>query len=721
MWARWLVLLAAISGCDQVWGLERTDEVPEPSGTWRSVTAGERHTCAIRTDDTLWCWGAADYGQVGVDVPVAAEPVQVGTGRWREVSGRGEHTCALAEDRSLWCWGDNGYGQLGIGDASQTPGPNLIAGGPWEHDEATRYHTCAIATDATLWCWGDNANGQLGDGTQTRHNTPQPLAGTTRDRFRSLSLGLEHSCAIRDDDSLWCWGQTYYGALADPNLSASTNQLVPNRVRGAWTTVAAGALHTCAISTERRVRCWGWNQSGELGDGTTSTSTLGVDVGGSSADWVELVAGADHSCGRRESGGLFCWGTNRHGEIPSADLGEIVSLPVPIAPRFDPWTGAMGLGLRHSCLIDGANRLWCVGGNSAGQLGRGTGPHFRPTKLDGEWLDVSAGDRMTCALDPARDAYCWGDSAYSGIGDGTLSSRQAPTKIAEAGPWDAIITGGQTACAKRGTARWCWGSNASKQIGIPGSADYLYLPKRVDDNRWPQGVRYHMCSVTAGDLYCWGPGNHGMLGLGDIGSRDLPTQVTSPVVVWKLVGAGNQHTCGASDAGLYCWGYNAYHQLGDGSIADRNSPILISNGAVDTLSVGSESACMIRAGSASCWGFGGNGNLGNGSFTDEPVPRALAGTWRAIATSDSHSCGISGDGSLWCWGSNADGRLGDGTRTSHTTPVQIDSGTDWERVILGRNHSCALKVDRSLWCWGANPTGEIGDGTSWSSELQLVD
>ncbi len=718
MWARWFVTLALISGCDQVWGLARPDEPAVPPGTWRSVTAGDVHTCGIRTDGTLWCWGSDEAGQIANPDLEVNSPAQIGAARWLEVSGRGATTCAIAEDHSLWCFGANINGQLGVGAGH--PGLNQVAGGPWEHVEAAGLHTCAIATDTTLWCWGDNSYGELGDGTNIGSLVPVPVALEARDHWRSITLGAWHTCGIRDDDSLWCWGQALYGALADPNLAPGVSQLVPNRVRGTWVKVAAGALHSCAISTDGHLRCWGYNASGELGDGTTSQSYLGVDVGGQADDWVDLIAGYEHNCGARKSGELYCWGDNRHGQIPNGDVGDIASTPVPIDPRVAPWTGAHGLGVDHSCLIDSDNRLACVGGNSDGQLGRGSGTHLRPAKLDGEWVDVASAEAFTCALDVKRDAYCWGDSASSALGDGTVKSHQVPTKIAEAGPWEAISAGGGAACVKRSTSRWCWGSNAAQQLGI-ASAPYLYLPKEITDDRFPQSMRYHLCSINGGALSCWGAAMYGQLGLGDTNVQYYPAPVLVPPVTWTLVGVGNYHTCAVATDGLYCWGYNGYGELGNGSNVDRHQPTLAVSGTFDSLAVGYEGACVIARGNASCWGYGGAGALGTGTLDDANKPLAIGGSWRSLAMSQLHTCGIAADGSLWCWGANAGGRLGDGTLTARLAPVQIDASRDWEKLALGRRHSCALKTDHTLWCWGANGTGEVGDGTSWSADLQLVD
>ncbi len=719
MWSRWIVTIVLIAGCDQVWGLERPDEVPVAAGTWRSLSAGERHTCGIRVDGTLWCWGADESGQLGFAAVAATTPAQVGTGTWREVSGRGAHACAIDEANQLWCWGENNYGQRGAGSVEPLPAMNQIPG-QWEHVDTSHYHTCAIAKDTTLWCWGENTYGQLGDDTIMIRNEPTAVVGTP-DHWRSIALGGSHTCGVRDDDTLWCWGLAFYGALADPNLAGAADQHQPHRVLGTWTAVSAGTLHTCAISTERRIRCWGFNSSGELGDGTTSSSSLGVDVGGRANDWIDLATGAEHNCARRESGDLYCWGDNRHGQIPSPDVGEIVSTPVRIAPQVDAWSGAYALGLNHTCAIDVSNRLWCLGGNGSGQLGRGTGSHFQPTRLAGEWLDAATGDNLTCALDSKREAYCWGDSSYSALGDGTQRSRQVPTLIAEPGPWDAVVAGGKAACVKRGTQRWCWGANEYMQLGIPGSAPNLYLPKKIDDGHWPQGMRQHLCSVENGGLWCWGTNLRGELGLGDLGPRALPTQVVNAVATWKLVGTGNNHTCGSSTTGLYCWGRNDFHQVGDGAGVDQAYPKLVANGAVDSLSVGNDGACAVTAGIATCWGLGASGALGNGTFADEPTPHVVPGKWLSVVIANTHACGVATDRSLWCWGENTDGKLGDGTRAPHNVPIQVGTDHDWDRAIPGREHSCALKVDHGLWCWGANPNGELGDATSWSAELQLVD
>ncbi len=720
MWARCLVLLGLIGACDQVWGLHRPDEATEPPGTWRSVSVGERHSCGIRLDGTLWCWGSDELGQVGLGALDVTLPAQIGSGAWRQVAAQGSQTCAIADDRSLWCWGNNGLGQLGVGDFGVHQGLNRITGGPWERVETSRNHTCAIAADTTLWCWGDNRLGQLGNGTLISNGAPTPVAAVAPDRWRSVALGESHTCGIRDDDSLWCWGDAQYGVLADPNVPQSTPLLSPNRARGAWTKVAAGAYHTCAISKDRRMRCWGVNSSGELGDGTTSPSTLGVEVGGGADDWIDVVAGSDHNCGRREAAGLYCWGDNRYGQIPNSDVGQITSTPVPILTTVDAWTGSVALGRTHSCLIDAENRMSCVGGNSAGQLGRGSGPHFRPTKLEGEWLDVAARDAMTCALDRQRDAYCWGNSYLTAIGDGTLESRQIPTKITEPGPWDAIMAGGGASCVKRGGSRWCWGSNYG-QFGIQGASEYVYLPRQIDDGHFPQTMRLHACSVSAGGLWCWGANAFGKLGLGDTTPRNLPTQLTTPPVAWALVGAGNDYTCAASSDAVYCWGFDGYHELGDGMTAEQHSPRQIMSRQIDALAVGNDAACAVSASVAWCWGHNPYGQLGTGTPIDEPLPRAITGTWRSIAMANLHACGIAVDGTLWCWGENGAGKLGDGTRMNRSTPVQIDTANDWDRVVLGREHSCALKTDRSLWCWGANGTGEVGDGTSWSRDLQRVE
>ncbi len=173
------------------------------------VSAGGEHTCAVKEDRSLWCWGKNDNSQVGDGTTERRTyPVKVMNGVL-QVSAGGEHTCAVKEDRSLWCWGKNDYGQLGDKTNTARKSPvNIISG--VSQVSAGRHHTCAVK-DGALWCWGRNDYGQLGDRTWEHKNFSVKII----DGVSAVFTGGDHTCILRGGGTLWCFGRNDYGQLGD--------------------------------------------------------------------------------------------------------------------------------------------------------------------------------------------------------------------------------------------------------------------------------------------------------------------------------------------------------------------------------------------------------------------------------------------------------------------------------------------------------------------------
>jgi alpha-tubulin suppressor-like RCC1 family protein len=299
----------------------------------QSVSAGGYHTCAVKTDHTLWCWGGDGYGQLGDGTTAGSlVPVQVSghATDWAAVSAGFQHACAVKTDHSLWCWGWNDAGQLGDGTTTVQPNPVPVqvsghATG-WAAVSAGYQHTCAVKTDGTLWCWGENTYGQLGDGTPGDSLVPVQVSGHATD-WAAVSAGLLHTCAVKTDHSLWCWGYNGYGELGN---GATTDSLVPVQVSGHatnWAAVTAGQYHTCAVKTDHTLWCWGENGYGTLGDGSTTSSPVPVQVSGHATDWAAVTAGDDDTCAVKTDHTLWCWGVNLYGELGD---GSTTSSPVPV-------------------------------------------------------------------------------------------------------------------------------------------------------------------------------------------------------------------------------------------------------------------------------------------------------------------------------------------------------------------------------------------------------
>ncbi len=210
---------------------------------------------------TLWGWGVNTHGQVGIGTTTQQiSPAQVGATTWKVLSAGGTHTCGIRTDTTLWCWGNNDFGGVGNGGTVTQVAPVVVSGTSttWKAVAASDGgHTCAIRTDDTLWCWGRNDVGQIGDGTNTMRTSPVRVGTAT---WKSVVTGYDHTCGIRSDDTLWCWGRNTDGEVGD---GTTTNRTTPVRVGTAtWKTVAGGSYHTCGTRTNDTLWCWGGNTSG---------------------------------------------------------------------------------------------------------------------------------------------------------------------------------------------------------------------------------------------------------------------------------------------------------------------------------------------------------------------------------------------------------------------------------------------------------------------------
>jgi alpha-tubulin suppressor-like RCC1 family protein len=305
-------------------------QITRKSAGWTSVTAGEDHGCATRTDGGLWCWGNNFSGQLGngsTNTLQNLPPQQVtspAADGWARVAAGDEFTCAVRSDSTLWCWGYNGGGELGIGSfggnqflPQQVTSP---AAGGWASITITASggSACAVRTDTTLWCWGGNGDGQLGIGSTGNQDQPHQVTSPAAAGWSSADAGAggDDTCAVRADTTLWCWGSNFDGQLG---IGSTTSQHLPQQVTspaaGGWTSVAAGGTHTCATRIHA-LWCWGDNHLGQLGSGGPNRQLLPRRVQlPSRTGWSIVAAGLQHACATHTGHTLWCWGYNFHGQL----------------------------------------------------------------------------------------------------------------------------------------------------------------------------------------------------------------------------------------------------------------------------------------------------------------------------------------------------------------------------------------------------------------------
>jgi alpha-tubulin suppressor-like RCC1 family protein len=603
-------------------------------------------------------------------------------------------------------------------------------------------HSCALMGDQTVWCWGQNTTGQLGDGTTRDSTVPVPVTGLPL--ALQVAPGHDHTCAIDTTSQAWCWGSNAFGQLG--NGTTSVDSTVPVQVTGTFQAlqVSAGDGFSCAVTAAHMARCWGDNNFGELGDGTTADASTPKLVKGLTGV-VGIAAGYFHACALLSSGRVWCWGDNGTGELGD---GTTTASDVPVPTPLEGAT-AVAAGAEDSCAILSGGDLKCWGNNFVGQLGIGTFTDAHtPSQVIGLTsgvLQVGLGLDYGCVLAnaPGPAVLCWGDAAgYGQLGDGNFSEDlPAPTQAfgllappagGTGGPAQ-IGVGGQHACVVLTTARVeCWGHNPSGALGdgstldraIPAPTIGLPGPPHTA-NAVDAGI-VTSCAVTNGlSAACWGQMTGSGGGLLTDHTSAVPVAKVPPGEVSQVTaaygGCALTRTGGLATA-LRCWGDNTWGELGDGTTTDRTAAVKVQglpNGIQFVASGGTHNCALVHNGGAWCWGDNDNGQLGDGTTTNRTTPVTVKGLplkLAQIAAADDHTCALLVNGTVKCWGLNNSGQLGDGTTNGSSTPVAVSGLTGAVQIALGDAYTCALLTGGGVECWGFNPFGELGNGSTTSSK-----
>jgi alpha-tubulin suppressor-like RCC1 family protein len=298
---------------------------------WRAVSVGGSHSCGIRTDDRLYCWGSNASGQLGVvsargqclRMPASCEAspraVALPT-RVSQVSAGDRHTCAIADGGALFCWGENIVFQAGVEALTYVFAPAPVApAARFNQVSAGATHTCAVRTNGVVYCWGDGSLGALGRGDTTSSVIPQPIVSD--ERFEQVSAGAARSCAVAVSGELWCWGAEWEGSQQSTDYFHQ--RLLPHRVSGApaMRSVSVSGTMICGIATGGAALCWESNIFGQLGTGAIEGTTVPTPV--AVAEPLRSVsAGAIQGCGVTELGQALCWGNDTFGQLGIPRTGE---------------------------------------------------------------------------------------------------------------------------------------------------------------------------------------------------------------------------------------------------------------------------------------------------------------------------------------------------------------------------------------------------------------
>ena len=599
--------------------------VPALSSGVAAVSAGWAHTCALMLSGGVKCWGPANAnGTATIQLtPVDVSGLSSGV---LNVSAGGFHNCALLAGGGIKCWGNNAVGQAGNGTTTTSPFPTDVIGlaSGVSNIGSGLYGTCAVTAGSVVMCWGNS----IANGSSVVTTTPMAIAGLAPG-VTSVVQGSGHSCAM-SSGAVQCWGDNEFGQLANglhtpiPSLTpVSAQNLGPGAVA-----LTANQQSTCALMSDSTVKCWGRNDIGQIGNNTAESPNVPVDIPGLASNIQSVSSGGSHNCVVTSGGGVKCWGTNDSGQIGNGTLNLAIA-PVDVTGLGAGVSAVVAASTFSCALVSGAVRCW--GANNSGQLGDGTTTRrLIPTPVVGLGAPVtaiSATTSHTCALTDAGGVKCWGSNADGEIGNGGAPGIvTAPVDVVGLTSGVAAIAAGYGhTCALKtnGTAK-CWGQGAGGALGT-GTVASSNIPVDVlglSSGIAPIHAREHTCVLTLGGaIKCWGLNFAGALGDGTTSNALSPVDVIGIPSGAIAVATGydpafppSQFSCALTGQGrVECWGSGNYGQHGNRTKADTSSaggvPAFASG--VAGLSAGSSRACVVTvAGGVKCWGLGTISRLG---------------------------------------------------------------------------------------------------------------
>ena len=338
---------------------------------WQLSTGTGSHTCGVTTDYRAYCWGFNGNGQLGDGTSgdgygnYRTRPhAVVGGLLFKQVETGLYHTCAVTPGNRAYCWGAAGY--IGDGTNIQRLTPTPVAGThSFRQVSAGTYHTCAVTTTNLAYCWGYNTHGQLGDGTITQRLAPVAVAGGLF--FKQVTVGLDHTCGVTTTDRAYCWGYNREGQVGDS--SSGWKRLKPVRVRSTrqFRQIDAGERYTCSVTTDNRAFCWGSNIYGQLGDGTTQRRWPRAVSGGLYFRRVTATGMGAVTCGETPANRAYCWGFNWSGEVGDGTRNNQRHRPVAVVGGL--YFKQLSAG---SCGKTDTSVGYCWGPNNYGRIGDGT-------------------------------------------------------------------------------------------------------------------------------------------------------------------------------------------------------------------------------------------------------------------------------------------------------------------------------------------------------------
>ena len=722
--------------------------------SYKYISTGFEHSCAIAEDGTTYCWGGAGRGQLGRGTGGSSEkiPVKVGVGEYGsaipkedtiiQISAGYYSTCAVTSSSKIYCWGANGTGQLGVNDYADRNVPREVnigingseipAGTKMEKIEmGNRGFVCALSTKKQLYCWGDNVGGKLGNGTTTSSKVPKKVKiGESGSEVPSgalvkdFSLGNDHACLIDYEDQVYCWGKNDKGQLG---INSTTNSSVPKKVKvdnsGSELPngvrirkISTGATFSCAIASNSETYCWGENANGELANGSYTNSSVAKKILKGAIPFdeslVEIKSKGHASCGKTTSSGLYCWGSNYKNKLGHTNSGNSV-IPTRVrglasSPNDVRPTEIFGIGESFACSADYKEGLTCWGNNSTtGLLGYGSEDDHTaiPTKVS----PIYAMQEIKQDVDAKFYKASKENNPTEQISDTTEIGQSFRLRAGFSNNADSKIYNASETCNRYlGSSKiYCRGARGIAFSGYQDLADGRDHILRV-----PRIFHYH----------------------------DYRSNISGRTTLKNLSFDSETGCAVGTDNLVYCWGANSNGETGndkdsEASFIDKvkigtSGSEIPAGSTIKQVASGGNHSCAIASDNlVYCWGSGNRGALGNGASNDSNVPKKVkigtsgseipaGSTIKQVASGGALSCAIASNNQAYCWGSSY---LGNDTSDDSNVPKKVKIGTNGseipsnvtiKQISVSQMNACVIGSDDMAYCWGDNAEGSVGDGST---------
>jgi alpha-tubulin suppressor-like RCC1 family protein len=731
-------------------------------------------TVQENTAGYVWDWGDDAKYQLGDNSTTAKDVPQllsyISTKEFKSIAGGLNHSLAVDSDGRVRVWGTNDKGQLAISTSTTKKTT------PFELTESTlssieevaagESHCLALDKNGYVWAWGYNKYGQTGNGTASSTNVITPVkvlkgaqenpdsGETYLSGIIAIAAGQYHSLALDKDGYVYSWGYNKYGQIGDGTSSSSVYATTPVKVlRGeqAGTTylsnikyVATGYGHNLAVDGTGLVYAWGYNNYGQIGNNTSSSTTYATTPKKSSISSVkEVAAGQYHSLALKTDGTVWAWGYDKYGQLGIGSTSNKTAPVAVVVTNMAHKITAISAGYNHSLALDQDGIVWGWGDNAKGQVGDGKDETYQDepvtlTSPNGVVSVIAAGANHNLAISSSNSTL---KITTTSLANATVNKTYDAVKITASGgtkPYTFEIWPDYDGDAVNAVLDITQPTSSSVYCTLKGTfttaTTYKFIIQ-VTDDKDSMDMQYLTIKVTSsgtgepGYVWDWGYNKYGQLGDGSTTDVDSPQGLNADDIddfpsdfenIISMAG-GESYSLALDEAGnVWAWGYNGKGQLGNGSSstsAYTKVPEQIeedvdgnSFGDIEKIAAGSSHGLALDGdGNVWAWGYNKDGQLGDASKVDEHAPVKLdLDNIKEIAAGYYHSLALDADGNVWAWGDNSKGQLGDDSQTDRTEPVQVNGLTGVKYIAAGAYHSLAVDSNGQVWAWGDNSHGQLG-------------